>query len=238
MEKSKILIVEDNIIIADNIFDIINDLGYNSLTPVINYTEAMQSIKEEKPNLVLLDIQLSGEKTGIDIAKEIENNYDIPFIFLTSNSDPHTINEVKQVSPQAYILKPFTQNDIFTAVEIGLSNYTKQKQLPKEDNSQYLFIKEKGSLIKILLDDILFIKSSHIYIEVYLRKNKKHLFRKSLNTILDSLNNNFTRVHRSFIVNLKHVSKVDNQNVIIIEETFIPIGDKYKKKFLKEFIQF
>ena len=84
MEKKKVLVVEDEIIIADNICDSLIDLGYEVTEPAINYTEAILIIEKEKPDIAILDIHLSGKKTGIDIAKKINENYNFPFIFLTS----------------------------------------------------------------------------------------------------------------------------------------------------------
>ncbi len=77
MSKVKILVVEDEIIIADHICDTLEALGYEALEPVINYTEAIESIETEKPDIAILDIQLSGRKTGIDIAEKIRNKYDL-----------------------------------------------------------------------------------------------------------------------------------------------------------------
>ena len=70
MDKVKILVVEDEIIIADNICDTLNSLGYEALEPAINYTEAIELIENTKPDIAILDIQLSGQKTGIDLAKK------------------------------------------------------------------------------------------------------------------------------------------------------------------------
>ena len=65
MDKIKILVVEDEIIIADNLCDVIEELGYEALEPALNYTEALEFIQEKKPDLAILDIQLGGKKTGI-----------------------------------------------------------------------------------------------------------------------------------------------------------------------------
>ncbi len=101
MTKIKILVVEDEIIIADNICNTIEKLGYQALEPAINYSEALELIETQKPDLAILDIHLSGSKTGIDLAKKIKETYSFPYIFLTSNADKITINEAKKLAPPA-----------------------------------------------------------------------------------------------------------------------------------------
>ena len=134
MKKVKILVVEDEILIADNICDTLEELGYEALEPAINYTEAIETIENEKPDLAILDIQLSGTKTGIDVAKEILDNYNFPFIFLTSNADLSTINEAKKVTPSAYLVKPFSKNELFSSIEVALYNYAKKAELLNNEN--------------------------------------------------------------------------------------------------------
>ena len=147
MDKVKILVVEDELIIADNICDALEDLGYEALEPAINYTEAIARIEEEKPDIAILDIQLSGKKTGIDIARKIRESYNFPFIFLTSNSDALTVNQAKEVMPPAYLVKPFSKDEIYTSVEIALHNFS--KKIGEADDNKLiikdsLFVKDKG----------------------------------------------------------------------------------------------
>src|SRR5687767_1717336 len=106
MEKVKIGIVEDDEIIAKNLTIILKSLGYDTPVPANNYEEALKMIENWKPDLVMLDIQIDGEKNGIDVAEAINRDFKIPFIFLTSNSDKYTIDRAKKVFPPAYLIKP------------------------------------------------------------------------------------------------------------------------------------
>jgi DNA-binding LytR/AlgR family response regulator len=236
MSKIKILVVEDEIIIADHICDTLDDLGYEALEPVINYTEAIAAIEQEKPDLAILDIQLSGRKTGIDIAEQIRKNYDFPFIFLTSNSDPLTVSEAKKVMPPAYLVKPFTKDELYSSIEIALYNYSRRIGDVNEEEliiKDAFFIKEKNVFIKLKFEDILFIKSEHVYAEIQLTNNQKHLIRGNLNKIITKLNKKFVRVHRSYIVNLDYLQKIDQSNIILLNVN-IPIGKKYKDDLLQK----
>lgn len=235
MSKIKVLVVEDEIIIADNICDTLEELGYEVTEPAINYTEAFIIIEEEKPDIAILDIQLSGKKTGIDIAKRIREEYNFPFIFLTSNADEITINEAKEVMPPAYLLKPFSKEDLYSALEIALSNFSKRKIITENTSldDNYFFIKNKKTYKKIKQNDIFYVKSNHVYLNLVLKNGDTFLVRKSMSQILASLNNNFVRIHRSYIVNFKYVSTIENKTLIALDEEF-PVGSSYKEELVKK----
>ena len=238
MSQVKILVVEDEILIADNICDTLTDLGYYTYEPALNYTEAISILEEESPDIAILDINLSGLKSGIDIAKKINNNFDIPFIFLTSNADKDTVTLAKEVQPQAYLVKPFTQEELFTTIEIALSNFNKSLDNSKIDNNKALakdslFIKENGMFIKIRFEDILYVKSDHVYVEIILTTEKKHVIRTSLNDILSRLNSWFIRIHRGYIINYKYLDQVYG-NKLYVKGEELPIGKKYKEDILQK----
>tara|TARA_R110001583_G_scaffold14043_3_gene59270 strand:- start:697 stop:1419 length:723 start_codon:yes stop_codon:yes gene_type:complete len=235
MNKVKILVVEDEIIIADHICDTLEELGYKPLEPAISYSEAIETIEAEKPDIAILDVQLAGKKTGIDLAKTIKEKYDFPFIFLTSNADAATVNLAKEVMPPAYLIKPFTKDDLFSSIEIALHNFSKKIGELKDNNliiKDSLFIKEKGFYKKVFFKDILYIESSHVYVILFLTNHQKILVRISLTEIISNLSTNFIRIHRGFIVNIKHINQI-NRNVVIIGEKNIPIGKKYRDNILK-----
>ena len=124
MKKLKVLVVEDEIIIADNICRTLQSLGYEVFEPALNFSEAVASIENEKPDIAILDIHLAGAKTGIDLAKKINHSYNFPFIFLTANADVSVVNNVKKVAPQAYLIKPFSKNELYTSIEIAIHNFS------------------------------------------------------------------------------------------------------------------
>jgi DNA-binding response OmpR family regulator len=115
----KIGIVEDELLIAEKVKIILTDIGYKVCEPVSNYDAALEMIKAEKPDFLLLDVNLGKEKDGIDIARVINEQFFLPFIFLTANSDKLTIDRAKEVRPYAYLVKPFTKEELFAAIEIA-----------------------------------------------------------------------------------------------------------------------
>lgn len=235
MSTIKILVVEDEMIIAGNICDNLEELGYEVFEPAISYTEAINSMERELPDIAILDVQLSGVKTGIDVAKVIREKYNFPFIFLTSNSDKATVDEAKEVMPPAYLIKPFSKEELYSSIEIALHNYSKKVGEIKDTSlviKDAVFIKDKGVYTKVLFDDILYLKSSHVYVEIVLKNKQKHVIRESLNDILSSFNEKFLRVHRSFIINTKYLNSISQLSLTVLDEN-IPIGKKYKEDMLK-----
>lgn len=234
MSKVKILVVEDEIIIADNICDILENLGYEVLEPAINYTEAIETIENDKPDLAILDIQLAGKKDGVDLAWTIKEEYDIPFIFLTSNADPKTIEKAKKADPPAYLVKPFNKDDLYTSIEIALYNFSKKSKDAEEEHAivkDALFFKIKNVFHKIKFADILYLKSDHVYVEVHNSKGKHFVHRGSLSNLIEKMPSNFFRTHRSYLVNLDFLESINNQNVII-EGLEIPIGKNYRNDLI------
>jgi len=120
MNKTKILIVEDESIIALEIRESLIKLGYEVTTTVNNGIAAIKSIEEKKADLILMDVHLKGEMDGIETAERIQSNRFIPIIFLTAYSDKKVINRAKRTKPYGYLLKPFKTQELKVAIEMAL----------------------------------------------------------------------------------------------------------------------
>jgi DNA-binding LytR/AlgR family response regulator len=235
MGKVKIVVVEDEIIIADHLCETLENLGYEVFEPAISFTEGKELIDTIRPDIAILDIHLSGRKDGIDLAKYIRENHDIPFIFLTSFADKATLERAKQVNPPAYLIKPFNKEELYTSIEIALFNYqkTKNSAVKKKD---FVFVKQKQLFVKIFFKDILFLKSDHVYTEIFVKNGEKYIIRESLGEYSNQLNEDFLRVHRSFIVNFQHITKVE-ANQLWINEFDVPISKQHRNDILEKLEQ-
>lgn len=132
----KILIVEDEPIIAADIELTLNQNGYLVVGVAHNYLQAIDMLHSRQPELVILDICIPGERNGIELAKLIREKYQVPFLFLTSFSDPDTLNQVKPTLPYGYLVKPFKDKDLLTSVELAFfraNSETRDHQLQDED---------------------------------------------------------------------------------------------------------
>lgn len=158
MNKEKILIIEDNSIVALDIKRILNNLEYKVTNIVSNYEDAISSIKYEKPTLVFSDINLGKDKKdGIDIISEIQKNSYIPVIYLTAYSDEDTIQRAIKTNPLGYILKPFKKEDIKSTLLLALY---KMKDEKFEKNISDIKLDEDYSYD--LKNEILFYKAKPI----------------------------------------------------------------------------
>lgn len=239
MSVLNIAVIEDELIIARTIASTLNEIGYAHCGPAINYTEAIHLLETKNPDLLLLDINLSGKKDGIDVARLVNEKYKLPFIFLTANSDAATIERAKMVNPHAYIVKPFTKEDLFTAIEIAFNNFNRytgaapmpQTQPPVSRN--YLFVKDGYRFRKVLFDEIVYMQSDHNYVTVYLSDNQKMLVRSQLNEFVETLPHHiFKQVHRSYLVNIDKIKSVEPTEVIV-QNAKVPVSPAFKTELMK-----
>jgi DNA-binding LytR/AlgR family response regulator len=236
--------VEDNVIIADDMQSMLEEIGYEIVDNVIVYEQAVEVLKTQQVDLVLIDIILASDKTGIDLGKHIRENYDIPFIFVTSNSDRATVENAKTVKPNGYLVKPFEQQDLYTSIEIALSNFIYGKQpgnsgvnegtvnedVPMSNSilKDSIFVKKQHLYYRIQFGDIQFIKADNVYLEVN-TVDKKFLVRSPLKDYLEKLpKNKFYRAHKSYIVNVDHIDAINSKD-IMINNTLIPISKDFKE---------
>jgi DNA-binding LytR/AlgR family response regulator len=235
----KILIVEDELIIAEDMANMLEKMGYEITGNAMDANEAIGFLNQSKPDLILLDINLGGKKDGITLAAEINEKYQVPFIFTTSYTDAATIERAKNVNPINYLVKPFKPEQLYTAIEIAMFNLPKKEKVSVTgaENEEgliiqdALFIKEKYRYTKILIADIHWIKAEGNYLELHLA-NKRELIRATLGTFLTRLNrNNFFRTHKSFAVNLDHLTRFE-PTVVFIQQKEIPISKTYADDLL------
>lgn len=237
MNPIKIGIVEDEVIIADDIQSLLTEIGYVCPEPCSDYYEAIRMLEEDRPDLVLLDINLGKEKNGIDIAEYIRAKLKLPFIFLTANSDESTVARAKMTSPDAYLVKPFDKSDLYAAIEIALYNFNNARNEVMSSPAaiiphNFIFVKDGDYFHKVMHDDVLFFASEHVYITLHTTQ-RKYLVRATVQDYIDSLNNKaFFRVHRSFVVNVNHIDKI-NTSTIIVGEHEIPLSKNYREDLLK-----
>lgn len=125
MSAIRVLIVEDDPIISEDIKDMLTSVNYFVVGTAYDEIDAMDLIDTLKPDLVLLDINLNGAFEGFQIAEHINKTRKIPFLYLTSYSGKEIVNKAKETFPMGYIVKPFNEQELFTSIEIALHNFSK-----------------------------------------------------------------------------------------------------------------
>jgi DNA-binding NarL/FixJ family response regulator len=199
MERIKVGIVEDEMIIADTICLALQNLNYDYCKPANSFAKAIQMIESEKPDIVLLDINLNAKLDGIDLGHHINANYAIPIIYLTANSDKATIERCKETLPNAFLIKPFSNEELFSAIEIALfSHSAKSGTLPISKNSILVKSIEKHKLTMREGEIILMISEGFRHKEIAdklslshttVKKHMQNIFQKlSVQSSIDALN--------------------------------------------------
>jgi two-component system, LytTR family, response regulator LytT len=221
----KILVVDDEGVIAEHLKVILNSLGFSYVQLANNKEKALLLMKDYAPDLVLLDIRMEEELDGIEIAEIINTKYKTPFIFITAHSDAVILKKALEKMPAAYITKPFKKMDIYAAMNIAIAN----KILT---HTETLIIKDGIADIKIEVDTILFVQSERNYIDIICAE-ERYSIRNTLEWFAQSTSEKkFMRVHRSYIVNLRKIKKMTRTH-ITINDVEIPVSRKYVNELRK-----
>ena len=127
MAKAKILVVDDESIIANDIQDMLKDEGYDVPAIASSGEEAIKKAEEIKPDLVLMNIGLKGDMDGIDAAAHIHNRFNIPIVYVTAYMDEKRLERAKVTEPFGYIIKPFEDKELSSAIEKALGGNPKER---------------------------------------------------------------------------------------------------------------
>lgn len=231
--STKIYIIEDEPLIAETIKTALEKEGYTIVGITDNAKEALFDIDDLHPDIILVDITLEGKMDGIEMVEHLKKKSDIPFIYLTSHSDDKTLERVKLTDPAGFIVKPFNEKTLKSNIELALYKTKVQKQsVSSNEEFNSFFVKNKGELIKIELDDILYLEAFDNYCNLY-TSNQKHLISHTLKSVEEKLpQQQFIRVHRSFVINVTKIKSLQD-GYIFIEKNKIPLSASNKDELMK-----
>lgn len=236
--KTRVLIVEDDMIIAANISLQLSKLGYEITGIESRGEEALIHARLNTPDLVLMDINLKGSLDGIETAYTMQSTTDIPIVYITANNDEATFEKAKKTHPFAFIAKPINMRDLHRTLSLVEEQINKRIKIgeEKEEIVEFLndriFIRHHGQMVKLLLDDILFLEADRNYCQILTAK-QSYLLTATLKVMQDKLpNSSFVRVHRSYIVNITRLDVVAENHVEIMRKV-IPLSKSYKEALLK-----
>lgn len=244
MESFKIQIVEDELLVAMDLAERLKQAGYEITDISDNMDSAVAAFKKHMPDLVLLDITITGKKTGIDIAHAITEIQPTPFIYITAHADALTVNKAKNTFPAAYVIKPFTTSSLLVSIELALHNFAYRHDDAVADDTvqdgniylkqNHVFIKDGYKFIKLLLNDILYLSAEDNYVKI-VTEQKSFLVRNTLTKTIEILQKNFfVRIHRSFCVNTNHIDSF-TEHEVVVKGTPISIGRNYKDELMSMF---
>ncbi len=149
MPETKILIVEDEAIVAEDIRNTLQNLGYTIYAVVPSGEEAITKIEEDKPDLVLMDVVLKGNMDGIEAASQIHSRFNIPVVYLTAFTDKKTIERAKLTEPFGYIVKPFEDRELHSTVEMALYKHKIESKLKESESWLSTILKSIGDAVVV-----------------------------------------------------------------------------------------
>ncbi len=242
MAKAKIMIVEDDAITALDLENQLKQLGYGVTAKVSYGKDAIQKVKDNAPDLILMDIVLKGEVDGIEAAEEIRTQFDIPVIFLTAFADKGRLERAKLTYPFGFILKPFQDKDLEVTIEMALyvAKIDAERRQAEEEIRK---IKESYDRITDNADEIIFRVGGQGGNVTYANPAAERLLGYSLAEWLDDPALGFKIIHPDFKEKQKQIIEEINANKkiiknavlgwitkdgreIIVEYTLIPLMDE------------
>ncbi|MES2557092.1 MAG: response regulator [Bacteroidota bacterium] len=228
----KILICEDELIIAEFIKETCIETGFTVCGIAKNRIEAIEKLHIEKPDVVLLDINLDERMSGVRIGEYIAKNTGQPFIFITAFSDVETLEAAIKTNPQAYLIKPVDKPTLVANLQLALYklNHT------TETADQFLVIQVESENVTINLSKLVHVEASGNYCELISEDSKPLLLRISISAMEEFLKETHVRIHKSHIVNPKFIVRSSSLKVSLRDNQSLPIGRKYKEN-LAEFLQ-
>lgn len=218
--NKKVLIGEDNVLIAEHLRDIVISFGYNVVGIFHNKIDILLALKTLNPDIALLDINMETKYTGVEIGEYILKKMNIPFIYITAHSEKITVKKALKTKPSGYILKPFKEPEISIAIELAFEKFSKLLA------DGFFIIKDNAISIKVFYTELIFIKSNNNYIEIFTTKHN-YLIRGRLKDIMSDLDKNiFIQTHRSYIIN-KNFALNFKKNYLLVKDISIPVSRKY-----------
>lgn len=238
MDNINVLIIEDVSSESDALVKVLKENNYTIVGVATSFKEAISMFYKNTVDVLVIDVFLDGKPDGVTFAETIN---DIPgalkpFVFLTSSKDRQIFERAKLTSPFSFLLKPFNELEVLYAIEMAVEKfYAQTNGFFSEDqdtviSKEYLFVKKKNSLKKVLIADVLYIEVEERYCNI-VTENEKFVILISLTKIIELLDDTiFYRTHRNFIVNSQKIEEIlVSENLIILKGNHkIMLSDKYK----------
>ncbi len=243
--KASVIVVEDNLLLAEDVIETLEKFDYEVLESFTTGEEARDWLTDhyESVDFALLDIELAGKMTGIDLANHINKKFKkrkIGLIFLTAFQDDLHFRQAKRSKPAAYLFKnQIGDKDLNIAIELALANANDVQ--PEEQTDGYfmndrIFVRQDtNKFVRMAISDIDIIEADGSYTRI-IANRRKYMLSESLKKVESKMAGlkQFVRIHKSYIVNVNKIDGFENSFIEIGEDNY-PIGKTYLKGFLAKF---
>jgi DNA-binding LytR/AlgR family response regulator len=242
-EKIRIIIIEDEFVIAEDIRTLLLDNDYAVLNVFDTAEKAYPFITKELPDIILVDIHLAGKMDGVKLVTKVKATVQLPVVYITANSDTGTYERAKATHPNAFLIKPFTAPNLLATIDLAIANFADNaipSKIERANNvqpatemvlNQNLFIKANGRYKKIHVDDILFAEAAGSYVHIQ-TTDQRYTLSQNLSTFQRKTPlPHLVKIHRSFIVNVNQVDSFTESNVLIKQHQ-LPLSDNCRAEFM------
>ncbi len=220
----RILIVEDEGLIAHHIMALLQGFGYNAVGICYSYPKATAAVAELNFDLLITDIDLGHgieKQSGIQLASLVKQTKDCPVIFLTAYNDKDTIKLAAATAPYAYLIKPVNADSLFAAIQLAVNNFLLKKTQTTESSEtpDYFFVKQGNSLVRISWKDVVHMESVKNYVKIRSHGQQAPvLIRDSLKQVMQEMvppfyKNDFLKINRSEMIARSSILKIEKDFV-------------------------
>lgn len=250
--STSILLVEDEAVLSLDLCVRLEAEGYTVIGVATTGRQALALFEQQPADIVICDINLRGDWTGIETARRIIAHRRVPIIYLSALTDRTTIEQAKDTKPAAYLTKPVTTDNLRIAIEIALNNFTEptpskssipvpQPPMPSPKDGEMIlqvgdsiFIKQNYQFVRLHQADVLYAEADDKYTTV-VTATRKFVLRLPLAALLQRLMHmTLVRVHRSFAVNMGRIESFNDYEIQVSGQA-LPLGRVYKDEFLRHF---
>jgi len=237
MKTATIWIVEDNMSFALEMEILLEKIGHTVLGISAKGEDALSAIISSQPELVIMDINLGGEMTGLDLAEKLEDE-PIPILFITVHDRPEYLQRAERTNWAGFLVKPFDKLSLQAAIDLALRNWKNKGKagLDADIKEDSLLIKAKGVFHKVAFKDILYIQSEGNYCTIF-STDRKYALKTSLRHLLGRLPKGFfAQTHKSYAVQLGMISAIDTVlNEVAVGPHRIPLGKGFRDELVTMF---
>jgi two-component system, LytTR family, response regulator LytT len=229
MENSiRILIIEDEALIAEDLRLTLEELGYVVTGTCYSFADAKVELAKKNMDLVILDINLgdpNGEQGGMALAEIIRTGPKVPFIFLTAYSDQDTIRQATRLRPSGYLIKPVNTAALFAAIQTAIEANPQEPPVP-QGPSEYFFVRMGSRSHRVSWNDVYCVEAGKNYVTIRLINSKTHFpLRGTINFVISQLmptplQDDFIRINRSTSINKRFITSYTASEVYCMEERF------------------
>lgn len=236
-----ILIVEDDELLALDMERLATGMNYGPVHVCSSSKEAIKLCAIHDFHVVLMDINIQGNYDGIELAEMLSEDNDFELLFVTSQNDQLSFKRASRSMPSGFLLKPFSEQQFKRTLELTLLKYQQrtadlEEAFELEIAQDNLFIKKRNEIIKVLIEDILYIMADGGKYCKIITESDLFIVRRSLKSLAIMIQNeNFVQCHRSYIVNIKKITRVDlEEDIIKLKDNEIPMSRRERDNVLSK----